>query len=151
MTAPFTEQQPEPVVPEPVADVRRGGPADWALVVLVCAVAALTALVSVFQLPQHLGAVPFPVSVLLVGAVLAWAPRACHGLTGSVLGAGAPVIVWFLVTAWLALTRNAMYRAPVSVSDWRMYLLIGVGVLVAAWTLGGLLGRVARPPAAPQV
>lgn len=114
----------------------------WAALLVLGVLAVLVAVVGIFYLPSWAGAVPVPWSVLPVAAFAWWAPRQGHRLTGSVLGAAVPILVWFVVTVWLSLSRNSLYAGhPVAVQDWRLYLLVGVGVLVSAWGIGGIWGR----------
>lgn len=119
-----------------------GRPRVLSALVLLGVLAVLVAVVGVFYLPWWIGSVPVPWSVLPVAVFAWWAPRQGHRLTGSVLGAAVPILVWFVVTAWLSLSRNSLYAGyPIAVQDWRLYLLVGVGVLVAAWGIGGIWGR----------
>ena len=53
----------------------------------------------------------------------------------------APVMAWFLITGWLLVTRNAIYlQLPLVIGDWRLVLLMGVGGLSAATSIGRLWG-----------
>lgn len=137
-------QDNAPPAPDPSgASPVRVGPGDWLLVAGLCLLAAWTAVVAVFFLPLHIGSVPVPVSVLLPVAVLAWAPRAAHRLTGRLAAAAAVVAAWFAVSVLLVLIRNDLYlRYPVTViqGQWRVMLLLGLGALTAAATLGLLWG-----------
>lgn len=133
----------------PVAPHAGGGvlgaarrPGVLAALVLLAVLGVLVAVVGVFYLPWWIGPVPVPWSVLPVAAFAWWAPRQGHRLTGSVLGAAVPILVWFAMTVWLSLSRNSLYAGhPVAVQNWRLYLLVGVGVLVSAWGIGGIWGR----------
>ena len=111
---------------------------DWLLVGLITLLAGWTALVAVAFLPWHIGPVPMPVSSLLGVVAMILAPRACYGLTGSLVAAALPVASWFVVSVWLVLLRNPMMQGqPVSVAQgqWRVMLLLGFGSLAAAATL----------------
>lgn len=104
----------------------------------VTLLSALTALVGVAYLPWHVGPVPMPVSALLGVGVMIAAPRACYRLTGSMLAAALPVLVWFGVTVWLVVQRNPMMHSQalsVVQGQWRVMVLLGLGSLAAAATL----------------
>jgi hypothetical protein len=70
------------------------------------------------------------------------APRACYALTGSMLAVAAPVVSWFGVSVWLVLSRNALINLPVTVyqGQWRVMVLLGLGSLAAAATVGLIWG-----------
>jgi len=123
--------------------VAAGGFVDWALVVLITVLAAATAVLSLFFLPLYIGSWPFPISALLGVGAMILAPRACYRLTGSVVAAALPVIAWFAVSVWFVLTRNSMMPGvPLTViaGQWRVMLLLGLGSLAAAATLGLIWG-----------
>ena len=121
----------------------RGGVVDWLLVVGVTLLAGWTAVLGIFFLPFHIGAVPLPISALLGVAAMLLAPRAGYGLTGSLLAAALPVAAWFAVSVYLVLARSTlMVGLPVTVinGQWRVMLLLGLGSLAAAATLGLIWG-----------
>ncbi|GAA1997528.1 hypothetical protein JL107_10875 [Nakamurella flavida] len=125
------------------APAHRPGPGDWLVVAGLALLAAWVAVVAVFFLPLHIGSVPLPVSALLPVALLAWAPRAAYRLTGRIAAAGLIVVAWFAVSVYLVLVRNELYlNYPVTVflGQWRVMLLLGLGALTAAATLGLLWG-----------
>ena len=100
-----------------------------------------------FFLPLRWGTVPFPVSALVVAAALVVLPRAGHRLTGSIVVASVPAVVWFVVTVVLTVYRNALWPAlPVVILDWRVLLFLGLGALATALTLGALANAPRRPP-----
>jgi hypothetical protein len=127
--------------PVPVT-ARRGEPIDWVLVALITVLTGWTAIVAIAFLPVYLGPVPLPVSSLLGVGAMILAPRACYGLTGSMLAAVAPVVSWFGVSVWLVLSRNALINLPVTVyqGQWRVMVLLGLGSLAAAATVGLIWG-----------
>jgi len=141
-----------------------GGPAavgtvvDWLLVALITLLAAGAAVLGLAFLPMHIGAVPFPISALLGVGAMILGPRAAYRLTGSVLAAVLPVAAWFAVSVWLVLSRNTMMPGlPLTVIDgqWRVMVLLGLGSLAAAATLGLIWGdrlrdRLAAERAAAQ-
>jgi len=121
---------------------RRGELIDWVLVALVTLFTAWIAVLGIAYLPLYVGPVPLPISALLGVGAMILAPRACYGLTGSMLAAAAPVVSWFGVSVWLVLSRNALINLPVTVyqGQWRVMLLLGLGSLAAAATVGLILG-----------
>ena len=139
----------------PQPDIR-GGAVDWILVAMVTLLAGWTAVVVLAYLPLYIGAVPFPISVLLAVVVMAVAPWLCYRLTGSMLAALLPVLVWFGVSLWIVLSYNSiMPNRPLSIraGQWRLMLLLGLGSLTAAATVGLIWGdrlrrQLARTPAA---
>jgi hypothetical protein len=135
---------PPGAVLEPPADdePRRGELVDWVLVALVTLLTAWTAVVGIAFLPLYLGPVPFPISALLGVGAMILAPRACYGLTGSMLAAAAPVVSWFGVSVWIVLSRNALINLPLTVyqGQWRVMVLLGLGSLAAAATVGLIWG-----------
>src|SRR6478752_1275190 len=133
---------PEAAESVPAVIEPRGGVIDWVLVGLITLLTAFTAVVAIAFLPVYVGSVPLPVSVLLGVAAMILAPRACYGLTGSLLAATAPVASWFAVSVWLVLARNPLINLPVSVylAQWRVMLLLGLGSLAAAATVGLIWG-----------
>lgn len=115
------------------------GVVDWLLVAWITALAGWAAVVSLAYLPLHIGAVPFPVSALLGAAAMVLAPWGCYRLTGSLLAALLPVLVWFAISVWVVLTRNSiMPSLPLTViaGQWRVMLLLGLGALAAAASIG---------------
>ena len=152
---------PPPDAPAP------GAVADWLIVVLITLLTAWTAVLGMAFLPLHIGSIPFPISALLGVAAMILAPRACYRLTGSLIAALLPVVAWFGVTVWLVVARNSLIGAtdaagalvglPVSVSagQWRVMVLLGLGSLAAAATVGLIWGdrlrdRLAAERAAAQ-
>ena len=131
---------------------------DWLLVALITLLAAGAAVLGLAFLPMHIGAVPFPISALLGVGAMILGPRAAYRLTGSVLAAVLPVAAWFAVSVWLVLSRNTiMPGLPLTVIDgqWRVMVLLGLGSLAAAATLGLIWGdrlrdRLAAERAAAQ-
>ena len=116
---------------------------DWALVLLICVLAAWTAVVGLAFLPFHIGIVALPISALLGVAAMVLAPRACYWLTGSIVSAVLPVAAWAGVSVWLVLRDNpVMPGLPLTVihGQWRVLLLLGLGSLAAAATIGLIWG-----------
>ncbi len=132
MTATDPVPIPNPVDPAPT-------PADWLLVVLITLLAGFVAVVGLAFLPLYVGSVPLPISALLGVGSMILAPRACYRLTGSLAAAVAPVLAWFAVSVWFVLKHNALMPAlPLTViaGQWRVMLLLGLGSLAAAATVG---------------
>ena len=120
-----------------------GALADWLIVALITLLTAWTAVVGMAFLPLHIGSIPFPISALLGVAAMVLAPRACYRLTGSLFAALLPVAAWFAVSVWLVLARSSLLGGlPVTVinGQWRVMVLLGLGSLAAAATLGLIWG-----------
>ncbi len=125
------------------AAVKHSEPAvvDWLLVALLSVLAGVIGVFGVFFLPMYIGSFPAPVSALLVGATLAVIPRMGYRLTGRMVAALAPAVVWFLVTVGLYLTDNALYTGvPVAWRGWQFALLVGIGGVAAASSVGLVWG-----------
>lgn len=120
-----------------VGGVPRPAGLDWFLVALLCVLAAVVGVFGVFFLPAYVGSVPMPVVVVGTSAALVVLPRLGYGLTGRMIAGMAPAATWFVVSIGLYLTPNALYRGvPVAWRGWQFYLLIGVGAVAAATSLG---------------
>ena len=120
-----------------------GAVADWLVVALITLLTAWTAVLGMAFLPLHIGSIPFPISALLGVAAMVLAPRACYRLTGSLIAALLPVAAWFAVSVWLVLARNSLLGGlPVTVinGQWRVMVLLGLGSLAAAATVGLIWG-----------
>ncbi len=114
---------------------------DWVLVALLTALMIVIAVFGVFYLPIYIGAVPVPVSVLPVALALALIPRVAYRLTGRMWAAMAPVLAWLVVSIGLYATTNSLYLSvPVTWRGWQFVLLMGVGALSAAASVGLLWG-----------
>jgi hypothetical protein len=124
------------------APSRRGELIDWVLVALITLLTAWIAVMGIAFLPLYAGPVPLPISALLGVGAMILGPRACYGLTGSMAAALAPVVSWFGVSVWLVLSRNALINLPVTVylGQWRVMVLLGLGALAAAATVGLIWG-----------
>ena len=111
---------------------------DWSLVVVVSVLSGVIAVFGVFFLPTYARSVPVPAVVLVTSAALLVLPRVGHRLTGRMAAALAPVVVWFVVTIGLYLATNALYvGVPVAWrGGWQFYLLVGLGAIAAATSLG---------------
>jgi hypothetical protein len=119
----------------------RAGAVDWALVLLLSALSGFMAVVGVLFLPLYVGPVPMPLVVVPVGLALAVLPRMSYRLTRRIGAAAAPPLVWLAVTIWLNLADNALYRGfPVVWQGWQFLLLLGVGSLASAGSVGLLWG-----------
>ncbi len=120
-----------------------GAVVDWLIVGLITLLTAWTAVLGMAFLPLHIGSIPFPISSLLGVAAMVLAPRACYRLTGSLIAALLPVAAWFAVSVWLVLARNSLLGGlPVTVinGQWRVMVLLGLGSLAAAATVGLIWG-----------
>ena len=111
--------------------------------VLVTLLAGCVAVVGFAFLPWYIGAVPVPISALLGVAAMIAAPRACYALTGSLLAAVLPVLAWFGVSVWIILSTNSLMPTvslTVVNGQWRVMVLLGLGALAAAATIGLIWG-----------
>ena len=136
-----------PSPPSP-SDAAAAGPiADWALVIWLTLLGAATGLVGMAFLPLYVGPVPLPISALLGPIVLWWAPRAAYRLTGSMIAAVLPAAAWLITAAWLSIGRNGIVPGqPYSVhlGQWRVMVLLGLGVLAGAAALSLVWGEHVR-------
>jgi hypothetical protein len=123
------------------------GPPTWVdllLVLWLTLIGAAVGVVAFFFLPLWLGSVPFPISAVAVGAACWFLPRLVYPLTGSIAMSAAPVVAWFVVTVVLYFLPNPTYAAPLRIyayAPWRMLLLVGLGALAGAASIGLLWGE----------
>ena len=120
-----------------------GRAVDWVLVLWITALAGWAALLGVVYLPLYLGTIPLPISAAIGVAAMWWGPRACYRLTGSLPSAFLPAAAWFGVSVWLVLTRNAILGGvpfAVATGQWRVMVLLGLGSLAAAASIGLVWG-----------
>ena len=142
----------------PPAGPAPGAPLDWLVVALITVLTAWAAVIGMAYLPLYIGSIPFPISALVGVAAMILAPRACYRLTGSMIAALLPVVAWFGVSVYLVLARNSLMGGlPVTVvnGQWRVMVLLGLGSLAAAATVGLIWGdrlrdRLAAERAAAQ-
>jgi len=119
-----------------------GSAANWALVGQLSALSGLVGLFGMLFLPAYLGSTPMPIVVVPVGLLLVLLPRLTYRLTYRVLAAGLPAIVWLTVTGWIYFLPNPLFRRlPVGWQGWQFLLLVGVGSLAAAATIGLIWGE----------
>jgi hypothetical protein len=111
---------------------------DFLMAGWLAVLAMLAALVSVFFLPWHIGSMAFPISALLGAGVVFWTIRASYQLTGSMLAALFPALLWFAICAWL--TTSVTLGFGLVIGDWRAQSLLGLGALAAAIGLGTAWG-----------
>lgn len=116
--------------------------ADWVLVALLSALTGIVGVFGLFFLPIFRGSVPLPVAAVVVALAVALAPQVSYRLTHRMPAAMAPVLVWLAVTIGLYVTTNSLYlQVPVLWLGWQFYLLLGLGVLAAAVSIGLLWGQ----------
>ncbi len=113
-------------------------PIDFVLAGYLAVLAMVTGVVSVFFLPWRVGATAVPISALIGAAVLFWTIRAGYRLTGSMVVAFLPALLWLGSCAWL--TTSATLGFGLVIGDWRAMMLLGLGVLAAAAALGAAWG-----------
>jgi len=117
---------------------------DLLLVVWLTLIGAAVGVVAFFFLPLWLGSVPFPISAVLVGVACWFLPRLVYPLTRSVGLSAAPVVAWFVVTIVLYFLPNPTYAVPLRIyayAPWRMLVLVGLGALAGAASIGLLWGE----------
>jgi hypothetical protein len=109
-----------------------------ALVVLVFDAVAL-AVVELLYLPLRVGAVPFPITILLAAVGTPWLVRSAAELGGPRVVAAVPLVVWVLALGVLGVGGpGGDVLLP---ADWRSALLLGGGMFPAAVVLGRTLAR----------
>ncbi len=112
--------------------------ARMTLVVLGFDALALAA-VELLYLPLRVGAVPFPVTILLAVVSTPWLVRSAAELGGPRMVAAVPLVVWVLALGVLGVGGpGGNVLLPV---DWRSVLLLGGGMFPAAVVLGRALAR----------
>ncbi|MGH3869924.1 MAG: hypothetical protein ACRDSR_00165 [Pseudonocardiaceae bacterium] len=108
------------------------------LVVLVFD-AVVLATVELLYLPLQVGAVPFPVTVLLAVVSTRWLVRSAADLGGPRSVAAVPLVVWLLALGVLGVAGpGGDVLLP---ADWRSILLLGGGLFPAAVALGRMSTR----------
>ena len=156
MTGTPVPEQPGPAAPVELVDDsapgggRSTGPigpqgwVDWLIVAWFMLIGAFAGVVAFFFLPMWIGSFPFPAGIVVAVAATALLPWPCYRLTGSLLAAAAPVLAWFMSTVVLLLVSNPLYPVPPRVIlpgyEWRLYLLLGLGALAGAASLGLIWG-----------
>jgi hypothetical protein len=104
---------------------------------------AALALVELFFLPLRfdgtllpdLGGFPFPVTIVLAAVTMPWLVTAATRITPRPLVAGAPLYVWAVLIAVLAVGGPG--GDVVVIADWRALLLLLGGGMPGAIALGG--------------
>ena len=127
----------------PVEPAPRGSAVDWVLVVWITLLAGWAGVLALAFLPQYVGACRSRSAPCSAVAAMIVAPRLCYRLTGSMAAALLPVLLWFGLTVWVVLSRNGiMPTRPLTVSagQWRVMVLLGLGSLSAAASIGLLWG-----------
>jgi hypothetical protein len=130
------------LVPTPPAE-HTPGAIDWVLVAGITVLSGWVAVIGLAFLPLYVGGVPLPVSSLLGVAAMILAPRACYRLTGSLVAALLPVLAWFGMSVWVVLSYNRLLpTVPLTViaGQWRVMVMLGLGALAAAATVGLIWG-----------
>lgn len=104
-----------PEVPTPPQATRRG------VVALLIADGALCAVLSVLFLGLYIGAVPFPITILLAAVVNLLLVTAVHRETGSTRTAAWPLVAWGV--AFVLCLAGGPGSDQLMMPDWRMVLL----------------------------
>jgi len=105
------------------------------LVVLVLVVdAAVLAAVELLYLPLHLGAVPFPVTILVAAVTTPWLVRAAARTGAGGVAAALPLLTWVVcVLGFGAAGPGGDVLLP---ADWRSLVLLASGMFPGAVALG---------------
>jgi hypothetical protein len=108
------------------------------LLVLVLDAVALAAVELLF-LPLRLGAVPFPITILLAAVSTPWLVRSAADLGGPRVAAAVPLMAWVLALGVLGVAGpGGDVLLP---ADWRSALLLAGGMFPAAVVLGRTFAR----------
>ncbi len=105
--------------------------------------AALLAWTELAWLSLRVGGVPAPVSVVVAAVTTPLLVRAADRLRPGTRVALAPLVVWLLVVVVPGLWSPA--GPGMFPTDWRAIVLVGAGLLPAAW----VAARPVRPPRDP--
>jgi hypothetical protein len=108
------------------------------LVVLMCDAVAL-AVVELLYLPLRLGAVPFPITILLAAVSTPWLARSTAELGGPRMLAAVPILLWVLALGVLGVAGPG--GDVLLGDDWRSTLLVAGGTIPAAMALGRVMAR----------
>ncbi|MGH3707769.1 MAG: hypothetical protein ACRDRQ_06610 [Pseudonocardiaceae bacterium] len=108
------------------------------LLMLVFDAVAL-AFVELLYLPLRVGAVPFPVTILLAAVSTPWLVRSAAELGGPRVVAAVPLVVWVLALGVFGVAGPG--GDVLLVAGWRSALLLGGGMFPAAVVLGRAFAR----------
>jgi hypothetical protein len=101
--------------------------------------AAALAVVELLYLPLRVGAMPFPITILLAVVSTPWLVRCAAELGGARMLAAVPLVVWVLALGVLG--AGGLGGDVLLLADWRLVLLLGGGLFPAAVVLGRALAR----------
>jgi hypothetical protein len=108
------------------------------LVMLVFDTIAL-AVVELLYLPLRVGAIPFPITILLAAVTTPWLVHSAAELGGPRTIAAIPLVVWLLVIGVLGVGGPG--GGVLLAADWRSGLLLAGGTIPAAVVLGRAMAR----------
>lgn len=114
-------------------------PASLAVLVVLVLDAILLAVVELLFLPLYLGAVPFPVTILLAAVSTPWLVRSAAALGEPSAAAAAPLVAW--VVALLVFGVAGPGGDVLLPADWRSLLLMAAGIFPGAVELGRALAK----------
>lgn len=106
--------------------------------------AVLLAAVELLYLPLQIGAVPFPITILLTAVTTPWLVRSAARLGAGAVVAASPLVMWVLGVFVLGVAGpGGDVLLPV---DWRSLVLLGGGMFPGAVALGHSLSPLGRSP-----
>jgi hypothetical protein len=108
------------------------------LVMLVFDTIAL-AVVELLYLPLRVGAIPFPITILLAAVTTPWLVHSAAELGGPRTIAAIPLVVWLLVIGVFGVGGPG--GGVLLAADWRSGLLLAGGTIPAAVVLGRAMAR----------
>lgn len=118
-------------------------PASLAVLLVLVLDAVLLAAIELLYLPLWIGAVPFPITIVLAGVSTPWLVRSSAALGGPSWVAAVPLVVW--VVALLALGVAGPGGDVLLPADWRALLLMAAGIFPGAVQLGRALAKGLEP------
>jgi hypothetical protein len=108
--------------------------------------AVLLAAVELLYLPLWIGAVPFPITILLAAVTTPWLVRSAARLGGGGLVAASPLVVWVLGVLVLGVAGpGGDVLLP---ARWQSLALLGGGMFPGAVALGRSLAPLGPSPGA---
>ncbi|MGH3795015.1 MAG: hypothetical protein ACRDSP_09005 [Pseudonocardiaceae bacterium] len=113
--------------------------ADRAILLVLTLDAVMLAALELLYLPLHIGAVPFPVTILLAAVSTPWLVRSAAALSLPSAAAAVPLVIW--VVALLVFGAGGPGGDVLLPPDWRSMVLLAAGIFPGAVELGRALAR----------